>query len=176
MKRVALAVVIGGLLLAVGVGAMADRAKDGQFPVGIGEKLDFYSEEYISQGEACWLRAGLYHPVYPGYIADLKRAYGIKTLTEGHAKVEIFLDGSPLHREIQRSIVWRSDITYPDWDWLPEEYDVKFTWYFVQFEPNDFEPGTHDIVLVISAPNPNSVTHLTLGSILTIGITVHVSE
>lgn len=156
MRQSMVLLVILGLLLTAGSVGLAKRDKGGQSPVGEGEWLNWNSVEYIDQDELCWIRVGAYGPVYPHSIPDVKEEFGIRNLANGIARVEIYIDGIQLHSEIKRSIVWRSDCTYPG-SWLPDEFDCKYTWYFVQLPGGYFASGVHYVTMVGSYPNPNGL-------------------
>lgn len=165
------------MLLTVGVAALAGRVKDGEAPVGEGEKLNFFNVEYIDQDEPCWIRVGEYHPVYNGFIPGLKQECDTKQITRGGATVRIYIDGVQLHNEIERSVVWRSDVSYPFGDFHPDEYDTKYTWYFVQFPASYFTPGVHEVIIEAYASNPNSYLYeIYDGGGITIEIVLHVAE
>ena len=169
---------ISACLLVLGCStAYADRVKGDDNPIGIGEQLNFNSVEFIRWDEPCWLRVGEYHPVYGGFIPDLKEAYDSSSMTRGGSSIDIYVNGKKLHKEVERSVVWRDDRPYPLDLPYPDEYDTKFTWYFVQFPAGYFEPGIHDIVIVATAHSPNSYIHEVYGTApVVLEIELHVSE
>ena len=177
MKKWIILGVVACFLVTGCCAAFANRVKGDDNPVGIGEKLNFYATEYIQWDEPCWLRVGAYHPVYAGGIPDLKEEAGRRSIAVGGLSVDILIDGIPLRKGVERSVVWRDDTPFSLDLPYPDEYDTKFTWYFVQFPPCYFDPGVHEIVIIATSNNPNSYMHeLYATTPVIIDIELHVAE
>ena len=59
---------------------------------------------------------------------------------------------------------------------LPDEYDVKYKWYLVQFPAGYFSEGTHVIEFHGYSPNPHHVLNVLYGGDVYGQIVIDVSE
>ena len=173
-------ILMAGLLLASMCTAVMGNNSSGSVPEGTGEKINFFSTEFIATDDPCWLRISSVEMFYPRAIPDLKEYFETQTVVRAQAYVEIYINGLRLSSDmIDHYMTWVpvDPDMFPGMPVPPEDADARYKTWLIQFPGGYFLPGQYLVTILAGWKSQNALAVL-LGwdNPTIIESTLHVSD